>query len=231
MNYILNIETATKICSVSLALDGVLVDCIETTEGNAHASKLAVFIDQLVHNNGINYYDLKAIAISQGPGSYTGLRIGTSTAKGLCYALDKPLIAINTLESMAYHAKENYTNGFNGIFQPMIDARRMEVYTQSFSSELEILNNIEAKIIDQESFSGVAEDKPILIFGDGASKCKEVISAKNVIFSDDTEASSKGMISLSHKAFLNNDFADVAYFEPFYLKEFNAVVSKVKGLE
>lgn len=231
MTYILNIETATKVCGVSLAKDGLLIDHLESKEGNSHASNLAPFIDKLLKRNNIAYSELSAIAISQGPGSYTGLRIGTSTAKGLCYALDIPLIAVNTLQSMAAHAKNSYPNDFDGVFQPMIDARRMEVYSQSFNSKGEAINDVSAMVIDEESFKKELEGQKHLFFGDGAEKCMELLKHENAIYFDQAEASALGMVELSYQAYLKEEFADVAYFEPFYLKEFIAAVSKVKGLK
>ena len=228
--YLLNIETSTKICGVSLSKDGQLIDHHESSEGNAHAANLAVFIDDLIKRNKLQYRDLSAIAISEGPGSYTGLRIGTSTAKGLCYALDIPLIAISTLQSMAAHALSLYNQDFNGIFRPLIDARRMEVYSQAFDQELNAIDEIRAIVIDNESFVEELEKQVIVFFGDGAEKCQESIQHKNALFFDQAEASALGMVQLSYQKFQHKEFVDVAYFEPFYLKEFIAAVSVVKGL-
>jgi len=228
--YIINIETSTKVCGVSLTKNGELIDHKESNEGNSHAANLAPFIDEIIKRNNINYSNLNAIAISKGPGSYTGLRIGTSTAKGLCYSLNIPLIAINTLESMAAHAKNLYSNSFDGIFRPMIDARRMEVYSQAYSSNLEILNDVKAIVVDEESFKKELENSQVLFFGDGAEKCMDIINHKNAIYFDQAQASALGMVNLSFEAFKNQKFENVAYFEPFYLKEFIAAISKVKGL-
>jgi len=228
--YIVNIETSTKVCGVSLAKEGKLIDNKESKEGNSHAANLAPFIEEILTRNNILYSDLGAIAISKGPGSYTGLRIGTSTAKGLCYSLDIPLIAINTLHSMAAHAKNLYSDDFKGIFRPMIDARRMEVYSQAFSNKLEALTEVEAIVIDENSFKEEKVSQEVLFFGDGAEKCMDTIKHRNAIYFDKAEASALGMVRLSYEAFKNKKFEDVAYFEPFYLKEFIAAVSKVKGL-
>lgn len=230
MTYILNIETSTSVCGVSLSKDGELIDFREIGDGNSHSKNLAPFIEELLKANNTEYKQLSAIAISKGPGSYTGLRIGTSTAKGLCFGLDIPLIAIGTLESMTAYAKQKYSFDFDGYFRPMIDARRMEVYSQNFDNNKNILNEVEAIIIDETTFSEELEDHKVLFFGDGAMKCADTITHKNAIFYDGTEASSLGMVSLSYEAFKKEDFVDVAYFEPFYLKEFVAAVSKVKGL-
>ncbi len=230
MTYILNIETSTKVCGVSLSKDGKLVAFREFGDGNSHSEKLAPIIEDLLTTNKVEHKQLSAIAISKGPGSYTGLRIGTSTAKGLCFGLDIPLIAIGTMESMTAHAKQKYNSDFDGYFRPMIDARRMEVYSQNFDNNKNILNKVEAIIIDETSFADELEDHKVLFFGDGAMKCADTITHKNAIFFDGTEASSLGMVGLSYEAFKKEDFVDVAYFEPFYLKEFVAAVSKVKGL-
>ena len=230
MIYILNIETSTKVCGVSLSKDGVLVDFKESFEENSHAANLAPFIDELLKKNKVQYSQLSAIAISKGPGSYTGLRIGTSTAKGLCFALDIPLIAIGTLDSMTALAKNVYNNSFDGHFRPMIDARRMEVYSQTYDNNQNPMDDVAAVIIDEDSFIDELENHKILFFGDGAMKCAETITHPNAIFFSETQASSIGMVNLSFNAFENNDFVDVAYFEPFYLKEFIAAISKVKGL-
>ena len=230
MTYILNIETSTKVCGVSLSKNGELLDAKESFEDNSHSANLAPFIDELLKRNSLEYSQLSAIAISKGPGSYTGLRIGTSTAKGLCFALDIPLIAIGTLDSMAAHAKDSYDSGFEGHFRPMIDARRMEVYSQDFDNSLNAKNEVKAIIIDEESFKEELENNKILFFGDGAMKCAYTITHRNAIFYPGTQASALGMVKLSYEAFSKEDFVNVAYFEPFYLKEFIAAVSKVKGL-
>ena len=228
--YIINIETSTKVCGVSISKNGELLDSKESNEGNSHATNLSPFIDELLIRNGINYSELSAIAISKGPGSYTGLRIGTSTAKGLCYSLDIPLIAISTLQSMAHHAKSNYSKDFKGIFRPMIDARRMEVYSQAFNNDLKAISDIKAIIIEDDSFANELEQQEVLFFGDGAEKCMDTLKHKNSIYFNKSEASALGMVKLSYEAFKNQQFEDVAYFEPFYLKEFIAAISKVKGL-
>jgi tRNA threonylcarbamoyladenosine biosynthesis protein TsaB len=230
MTYILNIETTTSVCGVSLALDGKLIDSIEQKEGNAHAAKLAPFIDDLLNRNNLDYNDLNAIAISGGPGSYTGLRIGTSTAKGLCYSLEIPLISVNTLQSMAALALDTVEIAPRSILHPMIDARRMEVYTQAFDVNLQPLGSVEPLVIDNQSFEKELSQTKHYFFGDGADKCKPHIQHTNALFIDSIEASAIGMVSLSYQDYLNDRFEDVAYFEPFYLKEFVAVPSKIKGL-
>lgn len=225
-NYILQIDTATEICSVSLSLDGVLVDQLEASEPNVHASKLTVYIDELLQNNAVGYSDLRGVSVSMGPGSYTGLRIGVSTAKGLCYALDIPLLAINTLESMfnGFSANKNLTA--NSLYIPMLDARRMEVYMQVYSHNKELIQDTNANIISEESFENY-RGKNVVLFGSGALKLKETFSSnETVIIAEDFKHSSASMSLLSHSKFSNNDFEDLVYFEPYYLKEFVASTPK-----
>jgi tRNA threonylcarbamoyladenosine biosynthesis protein TsaB len=215
MTYILNIETATKNCSVSLAKDGETIICKEIAEqGYSHAEKLHVFIAEIIKEAGILMSDLKAIAVSQGPGSYTGLRIGVSTAKGLCYALEIPLIAIDTLTSLTNQVKHN-----DGLIVPMIDARRMEVYSAIFNSNKEMIREVQAEILTEESFANQAEI--IYFIGDSNEKAKSVLTKANFIFLDEIVfPSANEMSAISYQKFQNNDFVDVAYFEPYYLKDF-----------
>lgn len=229
MSQILSIETGTDVCSVALARDGELISLRESTIGRNHAHDLALYIQDILDANDMFAAELDAVAVSAGPGSYTGLRIGVSTAKGLCYALGKPLIAINSLESLANIALEEYNAGILIIENPdtaqlcpMIDARRMEVYTQTFDMRLNELSKIEALIIDQDSY---AEHPNLVIFGDGAAKCKETILNPNVHLVKVT-SSSRGMVSLAQSKFDNQEFVDVAYYEPFYLKDFVGNISK-----
>jgi len=232
MALILNIETATKICSVALAKDGELIASKETSEGNSHSTQLAPFIKEIIDQSDFSFADLQAIAVSMGPGSYTGLRIGVSTAKGLCFGLDIPLIAVSTLAAMAVQAINQYPNlDKDMLLSPMIDARRMEAYSQFFDPNLKPLNNISAIIVDEETYKAELAKQPILFFGDGALKCKPIINNSKAIFFDGGLPSAKGMTPLAEQQFQEEDFADVAYFEPFYLKEFIAAVSKVKGLK
>jgi tRNA threonylcarbamoyladenosine biosynthesis protein TsaB len=215
MSYILNIETATKNCSVSLAKDGVTILCKEIAEqGYSHAEKLHVFIAEIIKEAGISISDLNAIAVSQGPGSYTGLRIGVSAAKGLCYSLEIPLIAIETLTSLASQVQQN-----DGLIIPMIDARRMEVYSAVFNSNKEMIREVQAEILTEESFANQA--KTIYFIGDSNEKAKSVLTKSNFIFLDEIVfPSAKEMSAISYAKFQNNDFVDVAYFEPYYLKDF-----------
>ena len=215
MALLLNIETATKNCSVSLAKDGKTIACKEIAEQNfSHAEKLHVFIDELLKENNFTYNNLNAVAISQGPGSYTGLRIGVSSAKGLCYALNIPMIAIDTLELLARKISVS-----EGVIIPMIDARRMEVYSTIFDVEYTKMRKVEAEIIDANSYSEI--DTKIHLVGDGIAKFKEVLTGEKFIFHEDVVYPSANEMSfLSFEKHKKSDFVDVAYFEPFYLKDF-----------
>ena len=215
MSLILNIETATKNCSVSLAKDGKTIVCKEIAEQNfSHAEKLHVFIEEVLAENQFSYSDLKAVAVSQGPGSYTGLRIGVSSVKGLCYALNIPMIALDTLEVLARKISIN-----EGIIIPMIDARRMEVYSAIFDVDYRKTRKVEAEIIDENSYSEINET--IHLVGDGIAKFKDVLIDSKFIFHDEeVYPSAKEMSFLSFEKYKKSDFVDVAYFEPYYLKDF-----------
>ena len=213
--YIINIETATTNCSVSLAKDGKTILLREiANQGYSHAEKLHVFIEEIITESNIEIEDLNAIAVSAGPGSYTGLRIGTSAAKGLSFALDIPLIAIDTLTSLAN--KVSFSDGF---IIPMIDARRMEVYSAIFNSNKEMVRKVEAQIISDNSFETITEK--IYFIGDSTEKAKSVLTKSNFVFLDEIKfPSANEMSMLSYNKFLENNFEDIAYFEPHYLKEF-----------
>jgi tRNA threonylcarbamoyladenosine biosynthesis protein TsaB len=215
MPIILNIETATKNCSVALAKEGKIVACKEIAEQNfSHAEKLHVFIEELLAENQLQFSDLNAVAVSQGPGSYTGLRIGVSSAKGLCYALNIPMIAIDTLQLIAKQIQIE-----DGIIIPMIDARRMEVFTAFYDKNYQQIRNTQAEIIDETSYQEISEI--IHLVGDGTEKLKITLTDNKFIFhSDVVFPSAKQMTQLSFDKFLKNDFVDVAYFEPYYLKDF-----------
>ena len=221
MNYILNIETSTKNCSVSIAKEGKTLVCKEIAEeGYSHAERLHVFIEESIKEVGITYKDLVAIAVSQGPGSYTGLRIGVSAAKGLCYALGIPLIAVDTLQALAAQAKVD-----SGLIVPMLDARRMEVYSEIFSVKLESKRAIQAEVITEDSFQEF--DETLYFVGDCAEKCKTVLTKPNFVFLENIKfPSANEMSALSYEKYLKNDFVDVAYFEPYYLKDFMITTSK-----
>ena len=224
MALILQIETATQTCSVALAQDGILLDVLEKTERNIHAGVITIFVEELMQKTGKKYSDLDAVAISKGPGSYTGLRIGVSTAKGLCYALDIPLIAINTLEAMATGFMSNcFSVNPQTVFCPMIDARRMEVYCSVYDYKNKIVLATEAKIIDEQSFSDLLNQYIIYFFGDGAAKCEGALGQHlNARVINDFENSASHLTNLAFEKFKNNQFEDVAYFEPFYLKDYIA---------
>lgn len=215
MTYILNIETATKNCSVTLAKNGKTVLCREIAEqGYSHAEKLHVFIEEILKETGVSAKDLNAIAISKGPGSYTGLRIGVSTAKGLCYALEIPLISVDTLQAMAKQVSIE-----SGLIVPMIDARRMEVYSAAFDKENNKIKEVQAEILTEESYGEI--NGPVYFIGDCQEKCQTVLIKDNFHFLPEIMyPSANEMSSLSFEKFNQQDFEDVAYFEPFYLKDF-----------
>ncbi|QBZ96806.1 tRNA (adenosine(37)-N6)-threonylcarbamoyltransferase complex dimerization subunit type 1 TsaB [Flavobacterium sangjuense] len=215
MNYILNIETATKNCSVSLAKNGETVLCKEIAEqGYSHAEKLHVFIEDILKETGVSVQDLKAIAVSKGPGSYTGLRIGVSTAKGLCYALGIPLISVDTLQVLAKQVVVE-----NGLIVPMLDARRMEVYSAVFDANHNKIMEVQAEVLTENSYAEITE--AVYFIGDCQEKCKTVLVKNNFNFLPEIVfPSANEMSSLSYEKFVKNEFEDVAYFEPFYLKDF-----------
>lgn len=215
MSFILNIETATKNCSVSIAKNGETILCKEIAEeGYSHAEKLHVFIEEVIAESGISVQDLVAIAVSQGPGSYTGLRIGVSAAKGLCFALNIPLIAVDTLKTLASQAKV-----FEGKIIPMLDARRMEVYSEIFNADLEVERAILAEIITEDSFKELTGK--LYFVGDCAEKCKPVLTNSNFVFLEEIKyPSAKDMSKISYDKYQISDTVDVAYFEPYYLKDF-----------
>ncbi len=221
---ILQVETATTVCSVALARDGEALAVKQINERNIHAEVITLFIDELLKGAGISYSELDAIAVSSGPGSYTGLRIGVSTAKGLCFALDKPLIAVETLEAMADGIiAEMSLAGKNILLCPMIDARRMEVYTAIFDTHGKKVKPTTAEIIDENSFADLLNDDTILFFGDGASKCQAVLGGNpNAQFVSEFSNSAAYLGKKANEKFAAGDFEDVAYFEPFYLKDFIA---------
>ncbi|OOG74659.1 tRNA (adenosine(37)-N6)-threonylcarbamoyltransferase complex dimerization subunit type 1 TsaB [Flavobacterium sp. A45] len=215
MSYILNIETATKNCSVALAKEGKTILCKEIAEeGYSHAERLHVFIEEIINEAGIGMKELNAIAVSQGPGSYTGLRIGVSAAKGLCYALNIPLIAVDTLQALASKVKID-----KGLIVPMIDARRMEVYSAVFFASLEKKREVLAEVITESSFEDIEET--VYFIGDCNEKCKSVLTKDNFVFLDDIKyPSANEMSALSFDKYKKSDTVDVAYFEPYYLKDF-----------
>lgn len=233
MTKILYIETATKVCSVALSENGRFIAIRESFDAYSHAEMLTTFIEELIKEATWNYDELDAIAVSKGPGSYTGLRIGVSSAKGLCYSLEKPLISVSTLKAMAFGMAILVDSKDEKIlFCPMIDARRMEVYSAIFDKENNEVRKIEAEIIDENSLSGYLKDHIVYFAGDGAEKCKESFAnQENARFLDDFQISSKDMIKIATQKFEQEQFEDVAYFEPYYLKDFIAGPPRVKGLK
>lgn len=223
---LLHIETSTNVCSVAMSLDGKCLFSKTDNKGQNHATLLSPFIQQALDYAKEQKLDLDAISVSSGPGSYTGLRIGVSTAKGLCYGYKKPLIAVSTLETLCVEALKKHSISANALLCPMIDARRMEVYTAVYETNLNNVHEVHAKIIDNTSFAELLEKNQIYFFGNGADKCKEVLNHPHAIFLDDIEPLAENMIPLAEKQFEINHFADVAYFEPFYLKEFQATTPK-----
>jgi tRNA threonylcarbamoyladenosine biosynthesis protein TsaB len=232
MALILSIETGTDICSVALSNDGELMALRESNEGRDHAKKVAIFVDELLKETGVQPSDLDAIAVGKGPGSYTGLRIGVSFAKGMCYALNIPLISVGSLDALVQVAREDYDAGIIDIEEPdwgsamlcpMVDARRMEVYTQIFDTNGVAKTDVSAEIITEDTFSDIRKNVKLVIFGNGAQKCCEVLSDALYI---SITPSARGIVSLAEQAFRNNQFEDLAYFEPFYLKDFIVIPSK-----
>ncbi len=216
MPYILNIETATTNCSVSLSKQGETVVLMEDYNTNySHAESLHVFIDEVIKKAEIQLSQIDAVAVSKGPGSYTGLRIGVSAAKGLCFSLDKPLIAVDTLKSLAHQIQIN-----EGIIVPLLDARRMEVYSAVYNAAYHQVRPIEAQIINDASFQEYLNMSKVYFIGDGVTKTQEVIQHQNAIFVEGKLPSAKNMGALAYDKYRKNDFEDVAYFEPFYLKDF-----------
>lgn len=236
MALILSIETGTDICSVALANDGELMALRESDEGRDHAKKVALFVDELLRETGVQPSDIDAIAVGKGPGSYTGLRIGVSFAKGMCYALDIPLIAIGSLDALAEVAREDFDAGILDIEEedwaqaklcPMVDARRMEVYAQVFNVEGEAQSDVVAEVVTEESFNEWRSKGKFVIFGNGAKKCAEVLPDAII---EDVVPSARGIVRLAEEAFNAGKFEDLAYFEPFYLKDFIVIPSKKKLL-
>ena len=227
---ILYIETGSDICSVALSSGNSLVALKESGNDREHAKNLSTFIDELLKNNKLQYSDLDAVAVSKGPGSYTGLRIGVATAKGICFGINIPLIAIDSLLSLIHVYLQSHKVESEMVYCPMIDARRMEVYTALFDHNTNRLTNTQALIIDENSFNEVLAKNKVCFFGNGAEKCRAIISHPNAIFANNVQVSAKGMICEALQAFENKNFENTAYFEPFYLKDFVITQSKKKIL-
>jgi tRNA threonylcarbamoyladenosine biosynthesis protein TsaB len=218
---IICLETATNLCSVALIDNAGLVSLKESDELKSHASLLTVFAEEILKNQGMKASDLDAVAVSKGPGSYTGLRIGVSVAKGIAYGASIPLIGIETTLSMFWGMKKTISESeINSLFCPMLDARRMEVYYAIYNSTGEKLKEISAEVVTKDLFTDIPESQRIIFFGDGAKKCKEIINHKNAIFAEDFRISAAHMHNPVFQAFNKREYQDVAYFEPLYLKDF-----------
>lgn len=226
MPIILSIETATTVCSCSLSRDGEILLNRESYKGQSHASLLGVFVNEMMEYARLNNLKIDAIAVSSGPGSYTGLRIGVSEAKGLSYGLGIPMIAIPTAKIMASMIRDKADQ--ETLLCPMIDARRMEVYATFFNQQLNVVRKTSADIIESDTYDNLLDEHKIVFFGNGSAKCKEVSTHPNAIFIDDVHPLASAMIPLAEEAYAVKDFVDSAYFEPFYLKEFVATTPKNK---
>lgn len=234
MSLILCIEAGTDVGSVALARDGKLLSLRESGESRQHARNLGVYVGEVLREHDVDADELDAVAVGKGPGSYTGLRIAVSLAKGICYAAGKPLIAVNSLEAMTRVALEDYEAGILGIddiggytLLPMIDARRMEVYCQLFDAQAAPLSQVEARVLDAESFLQERRAGKLLLFGNGSDKCRTLFTEQGVTFAE-VAPSARGLVKPAFDRFEKSDFEDVAYFEPFYLKNFVATVSTKK---
>ncbi|MBQ9138221.1 MAG: tRNA (adenosine(37)-N6)-threonylcarbamoyltransferase complex dimerization subunit type 1 TsaB [Alistipes sp.] len=230
MALILCIETGTDICSVALVDNGELISLRESDSGRDHAKRVGVFVDEILKQNDIQPEQLDAVAVGEGPGSYTGLRIGVSFAKGLCYGTGKPLIAVSSLAALTAVAMEDYQAGIldvdnwdQSLLCPMIDARRMEVYTQIFDASAKPLTEVAAEVVTADSFADMRSScKNFIIFGSGAAKCADCLGATLI----NVTPSARGMASLAEQKFQRKEFVDVAYFEPYYLKDFVVTTSR-----
>lgn len=228
MVIIVNIETSTEVCSVALSADNKVVWHKENYDGQSHSVLLAKYLSEMFAWAKDNRLEVNAVALSCGPGSYTGLRIGASTAKGLCYGLGVPLLSVPTLQLMAASVAGREGVCRDALLCPMIDARRMEVYTAMFDTKLEQKAEVKAEIVNSDSFADVHGE--VLFFGNGASKCKDVLNRSNFKFLDGIVPLATDMVKISEQMYFEKKYEDVAYFEPFYLKDFVATVAKNKVL-
>ena len=224
---ILHIETSTNVCSVALSDNSHCIFSKSNADGMNHAALLSVFIAEVFEVLKKNGKKLDAVAVSSGPGSYTGLRIGVSTAKGLCYGMDIPLIAVSTLEILTVQALNKIENKENALFCPMIDARRMEVYSAFYDATGALKREISANIITSDSYAELLVNKLIYFFGNGSEKCKSTLTHPNARFIDNLIPLAENMIAFAVKSYNENCFVDTAYFEPFYLKEFQTTTPKI----
>jgi tRNA threonylcarbamoyladenosine biosynthesis protein TsaB len=236
MASILNIETATPLCSVALAIDGQTVSYRETFEDKSHAARLTVFIQEVLEDRSLKVSDIDAVAVGKGPGSYTGLRIGVSAAKGLCYGAGIPLIAVDTLKILykqvitaRYSLLQEMLSKPETLLCPMIDARRMEVFTCLFNAHGDLIEPVAAKIVGPDSFRDRLAYQPVIFFGTGMEKCRDLLSDQHAVFIPDVHPSATSLALLAEDKYIHSEFEDIAYFVPFYLKDFIATTSK-KGL-
>ncbi len=229
---LLHIETATDVCSVAVSRCSEIIGLKEEAGGNNHAKNLLPFVDEVLKQSGVSMSEINGVAVSIGPGSYTGLRIGVSTAKGIAYTAGIPVMVVSTLESVAQGAKALWSENASEPVQivPMIDARRMEVFTTRFTYDMQPLEEVSAKIVDENTFAELLSEQKVLFCGNGMPKCRELLSTfPNACFID-APVSAKNMLPTALKKWQNSDFENVAYFEPFYLKEYVAAKPVVKGL-
>lgn len=229
MACIINIETSTRVCSAALSIDGVTVFNEESSEGPSHAVLLGVFVEKALAEAKARGCTPDAVAVSSGPGSYTGLRIGVSLAKGICFGYAIPIIGIPTLKIMAYAAIKKQDDR-EGLYYPMLDARRMEVYSALFDGRGQAIRETKAEILDQDFLHAIPEGKTVYLFGDGSDKSKDLVSSSRVVFLDGVVPLAKDMGELAEEAYKHEHTENAAYFEPFYLKEFQATIAKNKVL-
>ncbi|HDP75798.1 MAG TPA: tRNA (adenosine(37)-N6)-threonylcarbamoyltransferase complex dimerization subunit type 1 TsaB [Bacteroidales bacterium] len=226
---VLCIETGTSVCSVAIGDENGLLGVREISDPKAHSTQLPTLINEVFNLASLTAKQINAVAVSKGPGSYTGLRIGVSMAKGICYTARVPLIGVESLQAMATGLiLSNSDLPANALLCPMIDARRMEVYSALYNLEGKLVSDVKAVVVDDSSFAEYLKDHIIIFFGNGSSKCKDVIKSENAIFINGFEPSARFMLPLALKAYINEEFEDIAYFEPFYLKDFVATTPKNK---
>ncbi len=233
MAFLLHIETATKVCSVVLSENDKVLFCEETYIENSHSSLLTIYIQNIIKKAGIALSEIDAISVSKGPGSYTGLRIGVSAAKGICFGIDKPLISVNTLEAMSYGFIETFNKELleEALLCPMIDARRMEVYAAIYNQNICCLRGTQADIVTENTYKEFIDVNNVYFFGDGAFKCADLLkNFKNAIINNNFNPSARFLTKPAYLKFCSKEFEDTAYFEPYYLKDFIAGKSIVKGL-
>lgn len=224
-HYILHLETSTQVCSVALSLNGELIALKDITDkGFVHGEMITLLIEEVLKQVDVSITELSAVSVASGPGSYTGLRIGVSTAKGLCYALNIPLIAIDSLKCLEQVARMNY---YKETIVSMIDARRMEVFSAIYNSEGEVVKTISADILDEQSYEAFL---PFTVVGDAVGKVKSIWENRAIRFDESCIASAKGQVRIGYEKFQKQEFEDVAYFEPFYLKDFVTGVSTKNAL-